>query len=115
MCIRDSTCCYDITGNTPANDGNWHFGVCVGTQGSSIEFFLDGVADGSHSWSGSSFGHGSTRWGFVGDGSEATSNNGGRNSIYYEGDIAQLWLLSEAWSASQVLNHYTKTRTRFGV
>ena len=113
---RDNiTCCYDIVSNTPANDGTWHFGVCVGTQGSSIEFFLDGVADGSHSWGGSSFGHGSTRWGFVGDGSEATSNNGSRNNIYYEGDIAQLWLLSEAWSASQVLNHYTKTRTRFGV
>jgi hypothetical protein len=31
-----------------------------------------------------------TRYGFVGDGSEADGENGGRNNEYYEGDIAEL-------------------------
>ena len=114
----NSTCCYDIVSNTPANDGSWHFGVCTVNNASSsnnIRFYLDGALDGTHSYSFSYFGNGSRRWGFIGDGSEATSNNGGRNSIYYEGDIAQLFLFEEVWSDAKVLEHYTKTRTRFGV
>ena len=110
------TCCYDITGNTPANDGNWHFAaVVVSAANSYMRFYLDGNPDGQHNHSFSYFGAGTQRWGFIGDGSEAGGNNGSRNEIYYEGDIAQLGLISEFWSDAQVLDHYTKTRTRFGV
>ena len=110
------TCCYDITSNTPANDGNWHMGACVVSANNSyMRFYLDGQPDGQHNHSFSYFGNGSRRWGFVGDGSEASGNNGSRNDIYYDGDIAQLALLSEFWSDAQVLDHFTKTRTRFGV
>jgi len=112
----NNTCCYDITGDTPANDGQWHFGaVVVSASNGYMKFYLDGVPDGQRNHSFSYFGQGSRRWGFIGDGSEATSNNGGRNSIYYDGDIAQLGLISEFWSDAQVLDHYTRTRSRLGV
>ena len=109
------TCCYDIVSDTPCNDGQWHMGVAViSASNGYIKFYLDGQPDGTRNYSFSYFGSGSRRWGFVGDGSEASGNNGGRNSIYYDGDIAQLALLSEFWDDAKVLEHYNKTKTRFG-
>ena len=107
---------YDITGNTSCNDGNWHFGACtVSSADGQIRFYVDGQPDGSHSHSFSYFGARTRRWGFIGDGSEAGGENGSRNNVYYEGDIAQQFLLSVKWTDAQVLDHYTKTRTRVGV
>ena len=112
----NSTCCYDVMGTSTCNDGQWHMGaVVVSPSNSYIKFYLDGQPDGSHTHSFTYMNNGARRWGFFADGSEATSNNGSRNSIYYEGDIAQNALLSEFWSDAKVLTHYTKTRTRFGV
>ena len=107
---------YDITGNATYNDGNWHFGVCtVSADNNQIKFYGDGIADGTHSHSFSYFGARTRRWGFIGDGSEAGSNNSSRNNVYYEGDIAQLFLINEVWSESKQLEHYNKTKTRFGL
>ena len=51
----------------------------------------------------------------IGDGSEAGGNNGTRNQIYYNGDIAQLALISEFWDDAKVLDHYNRTKSRFGL
>ena len=107
---------YDITGDTPCNDGNWHMAsVVISSSNSYIKFYLDGEPDGTRTYSFSTMCEGARRWGFMGDGSEAAGNNGARNNIYYEGDIAQMALLSEFWSDAQIKNHFTKTRSRFGV
>lgn len=107
---------YDIHGNSTYNDGQWHFAVVVcDATNNRIKFYGDGQPDGNQSHNFSYFGARTRRWGFVGDGSEAGGNNGSRNNVYYEGDIAQIWLIDEAWNDAQVLNHFTKTRSRFGV
>ena len=110
------TCCYDVTGDTTLNDGQWHFGaVVVSANNGYIKFYADGQPDGTRSYSFSYFGQGTRRWGFIGDGSEAGGNNGTRNSIYYNGDIAQLALISEFWDDAKVLDHYNRTKSRFGI
>tara|TARA_B100001564_G_scaffold294684_1_gene259579 strand:- start:188 stop:844 length:657 start_codon:yes stop_codon:yes gene_type:complete len=110
------TCCYDLTGDTTLNDGQWHFGaVVVSANNGYIKFYADGQPDGTRSNSFSYFGQGSRRWGFIGDGSEAGGNNGTRNQIYYNGDIAQLALISEFWDDAKVLDHYNRTKSRFGI
>ena len=110
------TCCYDITSDTPCNDGQWHFGaVVVSASGGYMKFYLDGEPDGTRNNNFSYFGHGTRRYGFVGDGSEAGSENAGRNGIYYEGDISQLFLLSTSWTDAQVKAHYDKTAFRYGL
>ena len=107
---------WDITGNNTWNDGQWHFAVCtVSSSNNQVIFYGDGAADGSHSVNHSYFGARTRRWGFIGDGSEAGSNNSSRNNVYYDGDIAQLFLINEVWDATKVLDHYTRTRSRFGV
>ena len=110
------TCCYDVVGNSTLNDGQWHFGaVVVSASNGYIKFYADGQPDGTRNNSFSYFGAGSRRWGFIGDGSEASGNNGSRNGIYYDGDIAQLGLISEFWDDAKVLDHYTRTKSRFGI
>tara|TARA_B100001989_G_scaffold192531_1_gene141385 strand:- start:1849 stop:2721 length:873 start_codon:yes stop_codon:yes gene_type:complete len=107
---------FDITGNGTYNDGQWHFGVCtVSATNNQVKFYGDGQPDGTRTVSHSYFGNGTRRWGIVGDGSEAAGNNGTKNNIYYNGDIAQQFLINEVWTDAKVLAHFTKTRSRFGV
>jgi len=110
------TCCYDVYGNTKLNDGQWHFGVVVASSsGGYIRFYVDGEVDRNWPNTFSYFGAGTRRWGFVADGSEAGSENAGRNSIYYEGDLSQTFLLSTNWSDEQVKQHWEKTKARYGL
>ena len=107
---------WDITGNGTYNDGQWHFAVVtVSSSNNQVIFYADGNNDGSHSVNHSYFGARTRRWGFIGDGSEAGGNNGSRNDVYYDGDIAQLFMINEVWSSSKIQQHYSQTRTRFGV
>ena len=107
---------WDITGDATYNNGQWHFGVCtVSSTNNQVKFYGDGQPDGTRSVNHSYFGARTRRWGFIGDGSEAGGNNGSRNQVYYEGDIAQLFMFNEVWSDAKVNEHYQKTRGRFGV
>ena len=107
---------WDITGDATYNNGQWHFGVCtVSSTNNQVKFYGDGQQDGTRSVNHSYFGARTRRWGFIGDGSEAGGNNGSRNQVYYEGDIAQLFMFNEVWSDAKVNEHYQKTRGRFGV
>lgn len=106
----------DHTGDTTANDGEWHHGVVVrnGTE-KTLTFYLDGQLDASHKLSGMDTltgRSGRTRYGFVGSGSEASEENGRRNSLYYEGDIAGIqYLEGKALSRDQVEDLYAATNT----
>ena len=107
---------WDITGDATYNNGQWHFGVCtVSSTNNQVKFYGDGQPDGTRSVNHSYFGARTRRWGFIGDGSEAGGNNGSRNQVYYEGDIAQLFMFNEVWSDAKFAEHYQKTRGRFGV
>jgi len=76
------------------SDGLWHHGVVVHNR-SSVTFYRDGGdgmsatsgTGGSGMPSGGSVGGHSLRWGVIGDGSEATSFDGNKNSFFYQGDI----------------------------
>jgi len=107
---------WDITGDATHNNGQWHFGGCtVSSSNNQVKFYSDGQPDGTRTVNHSYFGRRTRRWGFIGDGSEAGGENGNRNNVYYEGDIAQLFMFNEVWSDAKFAEHYQKTRGRFGV
>lgn len=69
------------------NDGAWHH-VCAVYDGDKI-VYVDGSEIGrvANAHGGAPLGTATTRFAFVGDGSEATTFNGGRNNQYFEGTI----------------------------
>ena len=77
---------------TTVNDGAWHQ-VAVTYNGTTVDVFVDGIVRDSDSsvWS-FGIGRNTTRYGFIGDGSEAGSFNAGRNNIYMEADLDELRL-----------------------
>ncbi|MFW9825660.1 MAG: LamG-like jellyroll fold domain-containing protein, partial [Candidatus Thorarchaeota archaeon] len=82
----------DFYGNTTGlNDGNWHFASVV-YDGTDKIIYVDGVEDNRwvNAMNGLGFGTTTDRWGFFGDGSEASGVNGARNNIYYSGNIDEI-------------------------
>lgn len=70
------------------NDNNWHL-ACASfdnTQTNDTILSVNGtqVHSSNQVGIGQSIGTATTRYGFIGDGSEATTFNAGRNNIYYE-------------------------------
>ncbi len=56
------------------------------------------------------------RYGFVGDGSEASSENGGKNEIYYDGNIAEIILFDKgAITANEMLRIESYLALKYGV
>jgi len=90
---------------TSVNDGNWHHiaGVYDGTN---KYIYVDGVlvATDVNSHSGANLGsvRTNTRFGFIGDGSEAGSFNAGRNDLYYAGDIDEVRIWSDVRTATEI-------------
>ncbi|MFW9969182.1 MAG: LamG-like jellyroll fold domain-containing protein [Candidatus Odinarchaeota archaeon] len=83
----------DFYGSTVGlNDGEWHFACIVYDGKDKIIYIDDGAEDARwvNAMGGRAFGTGRTRYGFFGDGSEASSVNGGRNNIYYDGNIDEI-------------------------
>ncbi len=90
----------DMQGNTPANDGFWHYG-CVVFDSSLVNdkmIYLDGGLDAQQDayTIGTNLGTGNTRYGFIGDGSEAIVFDGDRNGLYYEGFIDEFRISNTA-------------------
>ncbi|MHA2306030.1 MAG: LamG-like jellyroll fold domain-containing protein, partial [Candidatus Hodarchaeales archaeon] len=76
---------------TGLNDGEWHHASVV-YDGTDKIIYVDGVEDNvwANAMGGRGFGSGTDRWGFFGDGSEATSENGNRNNRYYSGNMDEV-------------------------
>ncbi|MHA1242461.1 MAG: LamG-like jellyroll fold domain-containing protein, partial [Promethearchaeota archaeon] len=93
------------------NDGEWHF-ACIVFNGTDKIIYIDnGAFDGAYSTS-VAFGTGTTRYGFIGDGSEASSDNGGRNNAYYNGEMDDLRYFDYAVSQNEIkwlANYYPLT------
>ena len=81
----------DFQGTISLNDGEWHHVAAV-YDGVNKYIYVDGVLDATaaNPHSGAALGKSTTRFGIIGDGSEATSYNGSRNNRYYDGSISEL-------------------------
>lgn len=78
---------YSVTSGL--NDGLWHSLTVSYGEKNGKSIYVDNQFDSSLDYLGS-IGSGVVRYGFIGDGSEATSYNGLRNGIYYDGELANV-------------------------
>lgn len=87
----------DMSGETRIDDGGWHVGVAVyDAESQTKRIYVDGKLDaerGAHA--GRPLGTGE-RFGFVGDGSEASTFNGRSNDSHFPGDIAEVAIWDRA-------------------
>ena len=100
------------------DDGEWHHVVGVFDNGA-MDIYIDGQLDGSTTAAGSRLGKaGQTRYGFVGIGSEATTELGttGPNN-YFKGEMDEFMIFEYALTAQQILDikNDTDPITRFTV
>ena len=74
------------------NDGQWHFACIVYDGSDKIIYLDDGIEDNRNinAHNGLALGTGTDRYGFMGDGSEASTYDGSRNDIYYDGSIDEM-------------------------
>ncbi|MET1260643.1 LamG domain-containing protein [Flagellimonas sp. DF-77] len=93
----------DFYGSSTVNDGQWHHIAAV-YDGTDKFIYVDGVLDGTQTnpHGGTALGKSTTRFGFIGDGSEASSYNANRNGEYYTGDISELRIWHRVLSASEI-------------
>ncbi len=108
---------HDFTGNTVVNDGQWHHIAAI-YDGTNKYIYVDGVLDATHnnSHGGKGLGTNARRYGFIGDGSEATGYNGAKNNVFYKGDVSELriWhrvLSGEEIAANKAAGSLTGTET----
>ncbi|MDG1331335.1 MAG: DUF2341 domain-containing protein [Crocinitomicaceae bacterium] len=90
------------------NDGNWHYVVGV-YNGTNKLLYIDGnlalTVNNAHN--GVSLGTGANRFGFIGDGSEATTFNGNRNNRYYDGIYDEIRFSSAVLTSDWIGTEYT--------
>ncbi|WP_350294084.1 LamG domain-containing protein [uncultured Croceitalea sp.] len=93
----------DFYGNIAVNDGQWHHIAAV-YDGVDKHIYVDGILDTSiaNPHGGNALGKATTRFGFIGDGSEASSYNAGKNNIFYDGDISEVRIWSRALDATEL-------------
>jgi FlaG/FlaF family flagellin (archaellin) len=85
-------------------DGTWHHACAVYEDDGTKRIYVDGRLEASRSGvhGGDPLGSGATRYGFIGDGSEASSFDGSRNDLHYTGRVDDVRLYASALSASEV-------------
>jgi len=108
---------HDMAGSTNVCDGKWHFITAV-YDGTDKRIYVDGVLDATatnpHSGTGLGKGGSTTRYGFIGDGSEATSFNGTRNEFYFKGSIDEVSIWHQTLTATEIgdiMNHEISSPT----
>jgi hypothetical protein len=94
------------------NDGDWHhIAVTYDSADGKKEIYIDGEPDNSATAysAGENLGTSVTRYGFIGDGSEASTFNGDRNNLLFEGIIDEVRVLRRALSADEIYyDHYQR-------
>ncbi|MFK8038852.1 MAG: LamG-like jellyroll fold domain-containing protein [Crocinitomicaceae bacterium] len=94
----------DMGGSTFVNDGQWHH-VAGTFDAGTARIYVDGVLDAT-STLGATWGSGSTRFGFIGVGSEANSFNGSRGpNSFMNGEVDELRVWSEARTVAELSNN----------
>lgn len=99
----------DSYGGTPGdlNDGNWHYVVGV-FNGTNKLLYIDGALSltVANPHGGVSLGTGTNRFGFIGEGSEASTFNANRNNIYYNGSYDEIRFLNTSLSSDWISTEY---------
>jgi len=83
------------------NDGNWHHVAVTYGASAGKNIYIDGSLDSSIASMGA-LGTSATRFGFIGDGSEASTFNAARNNLYYDGLISEVKIWDNALNAEEV-------------
>ena len=100
---------HDSLGTSLVNDGQWHF-VCAVFDGSDKIIYVDGLENNRavDPHGAANIGVGGTRFGFMGDGSEAETFNGSRNGLYYKGLLDEVTLYKRSLSATEIAQEFEK-------
>ena len=98
---------HDFSAGAAINDGTWHH-VSAVYDGTDKILYVDGAEVGRsvNAHSGGTIGDDIVRYGFIGDGSEATTFDGARNSFYYDGQFDDIRLYEGTLSADQIAAEY---------
>ena len=94
----------DMQGRTTVNDGKWHTVTITFTLSTRVKvIYVDGIEDGrEENVHPNGIGTSATRFGMVGEGSEASHQFGGGNGIYFHGDIARIEMYTSALSSDEL-------------
>lgn len=118
--ITGASANFDLLSSATVNDGNWHYvGWTFSVSKQQIVFYIDGAVDRTLTADGTMtpLGDGATftRYGIIGDGSEADTEGGAGNSLYFEGDISQIHFYDgESLTAAQVLHNFNYRKSAYG-
>lgn len=98
---------YDIVAEGPTryNDGDWHKVNVNYTPTGGLEIYTDGELILTDAYRGE-IGAGTVRYGYIGDGSEATSFAGNANHIYYDGALDSVAIYDDAMSYQDINDSY---------
>lgn len=98
---------HDMPAGPAINDGTWHHVAAV-YDGTDKILYVDGaeVARTVNAHGGAALGENIVRYGFIGDGSEAGTFDGGRNNLYYDGQYDEIRLYEGVLSADQIAAEY---------
>jgi hypothetical protein len=109
----------DNQGNTALNDDRPHIGTFIfdNSQTNDTRLYADGALNLSADVApaNTTIGKNSTRYAFIGNGSEATAQNGDNNGIYYDGDIAEILYFSEPLNPKQINIMHTHLGLKYGI
>tara|TARA_Y100000590_G_scaffold465016_1_gene635992 strand:- start:1273 stop:3162 length:1890 start_codon:yes stop_codon:yes gene_type:complete len=96
----------DMKSTSTMRDNQWHHIVWVFDSGEVYDkkIYIDGQLDSQQNAYSTNvnLGSGANRYGFFGDGSEASSYNANRNGIYYQGHMDQVSIWHRAFSANEI-------------
>lgn len=108
---------HDMYGVKNVMDNQWHL-ACGTFNVSHKIIYVDGAMDRTvtNPHAGNPIGSTSAiRYGFVGDGSEATTFDGSRNSIYWEGYIDEIAIWNRTLDATEISNLYKRGALRLNL
>jgi len=92
------------TATKAMNNDEWHFGCALYDGTDKVLYIDDGVEDArnDNAHNGLGIGDSQVRYGIIGDGSEASSEGGPRNYIYYSGLLDEIRYFNEALSPDRI-------------
>lgn len=98
----------DLNSGTLINDGTWKYITAVFDANAIADksIYIDGVLAIGLDQHTAGLGKSTTRFGFLGDGSEAGSYDAGRNNLPQAGLFDEIRISNQAQSAGEVLTHY---------
>jgi hypothetical protein len=95
----------DMSSSVRVDNGEWRHVVMVfDAAANQKRIYIDGSLDSQQAAHGANvkLGSGATRYGFLGDGSEADAYNGSRNSLFYEGSLDDVRIYHRVLSAQEI-------------